>query len=111
MPDNINSAATLVWQGLQKLKLVAPTTQYENGAYALPALLLNASTTITIPLSGTFPDTNYVLKVRAVTGNTTLGMIQVTNVVKAVNSVNVTVKANGLASSAGLLLVDAYRTS
>lgn len=109
--DNLNSAVQMIWDRLGVLKLVAPTTQYENGAVALPGLLLGASTTLAVPLSNAFPDTNYQVRVRAVSGSSVLGMIQVTNTVKAVNSVSVTVKANGLASSAGVLLVDAYRTS
>lgn len=109
--ENLSTSAMMVWNYFSAMKFVNPATQYENGLVALPALALGGSTTITVPLSGTFPDTNYVIKCRALSGTSVLSMIQITNVVKNVSSAAITVRANGLASIAGILLADAYRTS
>lgn len=83
--------------------------QYENGVTSLPVLLLGSSASLIVPLSGTFPDTNYQVKTRMVSGTAVLSMLSVTNIVKATNSVTVTVRASGVASVAGNLFVDCHR--
>lgn len=87
----------------------AANVQYENGIAALPALLLGGSTNIVVPLSGSFPNTSYTYKTRAMSGTSILTMLVITEVSRTVNSVTVKVQANGLASLAGLLLIDAYK--
>ena len=85
--------------------------QYENGIAALPALLLGGSTNIVVTLSGSFPNTTYVYKLRAMAGVNLLSMLSFTEISKTNNSITIKVQANGLASLAGLLLVDAYYKS
>jgi hypothetical protein len=111
MPETITSSANLIWNKLKALGMPNAINQYENGIVALPALALGASTTLNVTLSGSFPDNNYQVKFRAISGTSALTMLQITSFTKTTNSVSVTIKANGLASLAGLLLVDAHKNA
>ncbi len=109
MPETMSNTSALIWNKLKAMSMNTAVIQYENGIIALPALALGGSTTVTVNLSGSFPDNTYQIKFRALSGTSVLAMIQIVSFTKNTNSVNVTVKANGLASLAGLLLVDAYK--
>lgn len=86
-------------------------TQEETGAVALPSLLLNGSTSVVVPLSGSFPTTTYQVRRRAVAGVTVLSTLTFSETSRTVSSITYTVTASGLATAAGLLLVDAYSLS
>lgn len=107
--DNLISTATIIWNYLKSQSMT--NLQFEMGMAAIPSLLLNSSTTLAVPLSGTFPDTNYVVKSLAIAGTAVLSTLQVTSVTKSVSSLSITVKANGLATVAGVLIVNAYRNA
>jgi hypothetical protein len=97
--------------------------QQEVGAAAIGIILLGGSSTVNVTLTGAFPDTNYNVKVRAVAGTSVLSMLRVTNVVKTAGilanpatgqtmvpaTVAVTLQAVGVASLAGVVLVDCLR--
>lgn len=96
-------------QGIKGDTGSSATVQYENGIAALPALILGGSTNIIVPLSGSFPNTTYTYKVRAMSGVSLLTMLTFTEVSRTVNSITVKAQSTGLASVAGLLLIDAYK--
>lgn len=96
-------------------------SQQEVGAAPIGIILLNASQVVTVTLTGAFPDIDYNVKVRAISGGQVLSMLRVTNIEKTAGTpatgnaaavpatVKVTVQAVGVASLAGVLLVDALR--
>lgn len=90
-------------------KMSVLVRQSEVGAANIPALLLGASATVVVTLSGTFPDTNYSVKARAVAGGAILATLTVTELSRTAGTVTYSVKAVGVATGAGVLLVDAAR--
>lgn len=92
----------------QSLVFAGAYTQQEVGAATVGALLLGASAQVVCPLSGAFVDTNYSVKVRVISGTSVLSALTVTNVVKGLSSVTVTLQA-GVATLAGVVLVDCLR--
>lgn len=86
------------------------TVQYENGILNVPALLLGGNTTVVVPLSGSFADNNYQVKIRIFAGVNLLSMITPQVMSKTVNSVTIKITASGLASAAGILIVDCYKS-
>jgi hypothetical protein len=86
------------------------TVQEEVGIYNIPALLLGGNTTVVVPLSGSFVDTNYQVKIRTFAGVNLLSMLSFQVMTKTVNSVTIKITASGLASAAGIMMVDCYRS-
>lgn len=76
------------------------------GVAALPTLLAGASSSpLSVPLTPAQPDTGYEVGAYAVSGAAVLTAVVVTNVVKAKDSVTLTIKNTGLISLAGLVMV------
>lgn len=80
------------------------------GKAALPALLLNGTTTPVVAFDQAMPDINYQLRWRAVSGATVLTQIVSNGTpTKTTSQVTIPLKAQGLASIAGVLLVEVFK--
>jgi hypothetical protein len=88
--------------------ITSVTLQEETGSIALPALLLGGSTSVTVAMSGSFPDLTWIPKRRAIAGASVLSTLTFAETARTVNSITYTVTA-GVASLAGVLLVDGYK--
>jgi hypothetical protein len=82
--------------------------QQEVAAASIPALLLNGTTSVTATFKGSFPSTVFTAKWRAFAGVSILSTLTVTETSRTASSITYTVAAPGLATAAGVLLVDAY---
>ncbi len=113
-PDVINAIAS---SAPVQAAIVAECPKIKFGAFGvapLPALLLGAtSSPITVPILPVQPSTGYEAQAFAVSGAAVLTQLSIVSLVKNVTdattgksgSVTVTVRSNGLASLAGLLLI------
>lgn len=82
------------------------------GAANIGVLLLGGSANVVVPLDVTMPDTSYAVKWRAVAGAQVLSMLTLNGTItKTTTQVTIPVKATGVASVAGVMLVEAYRLS
>ncbi len=80
------------------------------GKAALPALLLNGTTSPVVVFDTPMPDANYDLKWRAVSGAAVLSSIVANGApTKTASQVTIPLRANGLASVAGVLLVEVFK--
>jgi hypothetical protein len=82
--------------------------QQEVAAASIPALVLGGTASVTATFKNSFPNLSYVPKWRAFAGVTVLGTLTATETARTVNSITYTIAAPGLATAAGVLLVDAY---
>lgn len=79
------------------------------GRAALPALLLNGTTSPVVVFDQAMPNTNYQIRWRAVAGAAILSSIVANGAVtKTTTQVTVPLRAQGLASVAGVLLVEVF---
>lgn len=88
----------------------APALYTAVGRAALPAMLLGGTSAPVVVFDSSMPDTNYQVRWRAVSGSTVLGSV-VSNgaMTKTTSQVTVPLRASGLASIAGVLLVEVFQ--
>lgn len=82
--------------------------QQEVAAASIPALLLGGSTSVTATFKNAFPSTAFMPKWRAFAGVSVLSTITAVESSRTASSITYTVSAPGVATAAGILLVDAY---
>lgn len=83
---------------------------YQVGKAALPALLLNGTTTPVVVFDTAMPDDTYEIRWRAVAGASVLAAIVANGAVtKTASQVTIPLRAQGLATVAGVLLVEVFK--